>query len=124
MSTHNVPDPYAALGVPRDATRAEISHAYRDLLRATHPDTRDEGVASVQNASFAQALGAYAVLRDPQRRAEYDRHHPYSTPARGRSTPGRSMRPETPSPTQETHAATPAGPPIQAGPVYWRPSVR
>ena len=36
-------DLYDVLGVPRDATQAEISHAYRTLLRRYHPDTRMPG---------------------------------------------------------------------------------
>ena len=34
------PDLYAILEVPPSATQAEISHAYRALLRRHHPDTR------------------------------------------------------------------------------------
>ena len=34
------PDPYLVLGVSPTATQAEITHAYRDRLRAHHPDTR------------------------------------------------------------------------------------
>ena len=33
-------DPFAVLGVASDATRHEISHAYRQLLQRHHPDTR------------------------------------------------------------------------------------
>ena len=33
------PDPYLVLGVSPTATQAEITHAYRDRLRAHHPDT-------------------------------------------------------------------------------------
>jgi curved DNA-binding protein CbpA len=36
----NRDDPHAVLGVARTATPAEISHAYRDLLRRHHADTR------------------------------------------------------------------------------------
>src|SRR4030095_13045867 len=34
------PDLYAILGLAPSATQAEISHAYRSLLRQHHPDTR------------------------------------------------------------------------------------
>jgi DnaJ-class molecular chaperone len=33
-------DPYLVLGVSPSATQAEIAHAYRNRLRAHHPDTR------------------------------------------------------------------------------------
>ena len=39
MTTKRI-DLYAILGVPPDATLAEIGHAYRSLLRRHHPDTR------------------------------------------------------------------------------------
>lgn len=65
-------DPYATLGVSPTATQAEIGHAYRCQLRAHHPDTRH--VASADDDDrFRQILAAYALLRDPQRRAEHDR---------------------------------------------------
>ena len=34
-----LPDYYAALGVPADATTAQIKKAYRKLARQHHPDT-------------------------------------------------------------------------------------
>ena len=33
-------DPYATLGVPRDATPDQIAASYRALVRALHPDSR------------------------------------------------------------------------------------
>ena len=36
-------DLYAILGLNRNATPAQISHAYRTLLRRYHPDTRTPG---------------------------------------------------------------------------------
>lgn len=65
-------DPYALLGVSPTATQAEITHAYRRELRAHHPDTRSAG-NSDGDERFRQILAAYALLRDPSRRAEYDR---------------------------------------------------
>jgi len=67
------PDPYLVLGVSPTATQAEITHAYRDRLRAHHPDTRH--APSPQNADeyLRQVLAAYTLLRDPARRADYDR---------------------------------------------------
>ena len=56
------PDHYATLGVPPDATMAQIKKAYRKLARQHHPDTNpgDPGAAdTVQNH--------HRSLRDPDR---------------------------------------------------------
>jgi curved DNA-binding protein CbpA len=69
-------DLYAVLGVPPSATQAEISRAYRALLRRHHPDTRpqdDESQRIASDATLHQVLAAYAVLHDPDRRRDYDR---------------------------------------------------
>jgi curved DNA-binding protein CbpA len=67
------PDPYLALGVPPTATQAEIIHAYRTHLRAHHPDTRPARSAHTADEHLRRVLAAYALLRDPARRADYDR---------------------------------------------------
>lgn len=64
-------DPYLVLGVPRDAGQADIAAAYRVLVRTLHPDTGD-----ADPERFAAVLAAYRLLRDPRRRAAYDRDHP------------------------------------------------
>ena len=71
-------DLYAILGLDRYATQAEIAHAYRTLLRRHHPDTRTDGDPSqdaVSDAALQQILTAYAVLRDPDRRTDYDQRY-------------------------------------------------
>jgi curved DNA-binding protein CbpA len=60
------PDPYAELGVPRDASASEIKLAYRAKAKATHPDAGGDG------DGFKRASAAYALLSDPGRRADYD----------------------------------------------------
>jgi curved DNA-binding protein CbpA len=67
------PDPYLVLGVPSSATQAEIIHAYRTQLRAHHPDTRPSPSSHTADERLRQLLAAYAMLRDPARRAAYDR---------------------------------------------------
>jgi DnaJ-class molecular chaperone len=66
-------DPYLVLGVSASATQAEIAHAYRHRLRAHHPDTRHTTSSHEGDEHLRQALDAYALLRDPARRAAYDR---------------------------------------------------
>ena len=62
-------DLYAVLGVSPDASQNQIGHAYRRLLRAHHPDLDPDS----DSAALAAAVAAAAVLRDPARRAAYDR---------------------------------------------------
>ncbi|MFC0111775.1 J domain-containing protein [Kibdelosporangium aridum] len=65
-------DPYRVLGVAPDATAAQITASYRAKVLALHPDTRPE---TAEPARLADVLAAYALLRDPQRRAAYDAKH-------------------------------------------------
>ena len=60
---------YEVLGVPRDATQDVIKSAYRKLARKFHPD-----VSAVADAEtrFKELGEAYAVLKDPEKRAAYD----------------------------------------------------
>jgi molecular chaperone DnaJ len=63
-------DFYAALGVPKSATSAEIKKAYRSLARELHPD-KNPGDAKAE-ARFKDVSEAYDVLSDTTRRKEYD----------------------------------------------------
>src|SRR5436190_17167974 len=63
-------DYYKVLGVPKDATEAEIKKAYRKLARENHPDA-NRGDAKAEER-FKDASEAYDVLGDPKRRKEYD----------------------------------------------------
>jgi DnaJ-class molecular chaperone len=100
-------DPYAVLGVSPKATQAEITHAYRGHLRDHHPDTRSPKSNSGADERLRQVLQAYALLRDPRRRATYDRaHHPHQDSG--------------PVQIAVTHHHTAADqPPLRAGPVRW-----
>jgi curved DNA-binding protein CbpA len=67
-------DPYAVLGLPPTATPDEITHAYRRQVRAHHPDTRTtRHTIPPADEQLRRVLAAYALLRDPERRARYDR---------------------------------------------------
>jgi curved DNA-binding protein CbpA len=70
-------DPYAELGVSRDASSEEIRRAYRRVARRHHPDVnRDPGGP----ARFAAAARAYEILNDPAARARYDNRFPGPAP--------------------------------------------
>jgi molecular chaperone DnaJ len=62
-------DYYEVLGVPRDADIKVIKDAFRQLALKYHPDRNKEPGASER---FKEIAEAYAVLSDPQKRAEYD----------------------------------------------------
>jgi len=64
-------DPYALLGVPPAASAAEIRLAYRQRAMLWHPDRNRHADAE---ETFKRIRSAYEVLRDPARRADYDRH--------------------------------------------------
>src|SRR6476659_6017813 len=64
-------DYYDLLGVPRGADDAAIKAAYRKLAKEHHPD-RHNG-CSDKEAHFKAINEAYDVLKDPQKRAAYDR---------------------------------------------------
>jgi curved DNA-binding protein len=75
-------DYYAILGVPRDASAEDIKKAYRKLARKYHPDVSKEKNAEEQ---FKEVGEAYETLKDPEKRAAYDRLGTYQ--------PGQDFRP-------------------------------
>ncbi|HWL91804.1 MAG TPA: molecular chaperone DnaJ [Actinomycetota bacterium] len=64
-------DYYSVLGVPKNATAAEIKKAYRKLAQQHHPDTR-QGDADAEDR-FKEISAAYDVLGDEGKRKAYDR---------------------------------------------------
>lgn len=64
-------DYYELLGVSRAADDATIKSAYRRLAKEHHPDRK--GGCKQSEAHFKSINQAYEVLKDPQKRAAYDR---------------------------------------------------
>ena len=65
-------DFYSVLGVQRAASDDEIKKAYRKLAMQYHPD-RNNGSREAEE-KFKEITEAYDVLRDPNKRAAYDRY--------------------------------------------------
>ncbi|MET7610017.1 molecular chaperone DnaJ [Streptomyces seoulensis] len=63
-------DFYKVLGVPKDATEAEIKKAYRKLAREFHPDANKGNTRAEER--FKEISEANDVLGDPKKRKEYD----------------------------------------------------
>ena len=63
---------YTVLGVTRDASDEDIKKSYRRLAMQWHPDKN--GGAKEAEEKFKEITEAYDVLRDPQKRAAYDRY--------------------------------------------------
>jgi curved DNA-binding protein CbpA len=101
------PDLYVLLGVAPDADRREVARAYRRRLREVHPDTRDRlsDGPDPAHADLRALQEAYAVLRNPARRARYDAQRraaqkPTEAPATGVAVPVR-VRARRPPPARD-----------------------
>lgn len=65
-------DFYEILNIPRTASDDDIKQSYRRLAMQFHPDKN--GGSKEAEEKFKQIIEAYDVLRDPQKRAAYDRY--------------------------------------------------
>ena len=94
-------DPYAILGVRKDASAAELKAAYRRLARQRHPDA-DPGNPWAED-EFKELAAAYDLLSDPGRRAGFDRAQQGFQAARTkrRPEPAAKERPGRESPRRE-----------------------
>jgi DnaJ-class molecular chaperone len=64
-------DPYAALGLTKSASDADIKKAYRKIARSCHPDLKPDDAKAEEKFKIASA--AYDLLKDPETRAKFDR---------------------------------------------------
>lgn len=87
-------DHYATLRVAPDADGGVIRSAYRALMRRYHPDVNGSDSAVARAKAINEA---YACLRDPERRALYDRDR-MADPAADGAPPPRRSKPFSPPP--------------------------
>ncbi len=66
-------DYYELLGIERNATEKDIKSAYRKLARKWHPDLHPAAEKKQAEEQFKRINEAYEVLKDPDKRARYDR---------------------------------------------------
>lgn len=64
-------DYYETLGVAKDAGESELKSAFRKAAKKYHPDANPDDDTAEQK--FKEVNEAYEVLKDPQKRAAYDR---------------------------------------------------
>ena len=65
-------DYYKTLGVPQNASQADIQKAYRELARKYHPDMNPDDKTAKKK--FQQIQAAFDVLNNPEKREMYDRY--------------------------------------------------
>ncbi|MEO6578236.1 MAG: J domain-containing protein [Candidatus Limnocylindria bacterium] len=74
MSGRRTLDPYAVLGVTRDASPLQVARAHRQLAKRHHPDLH---AGAVEEADRMRRINeAWFILSSPGRRLDYDRSHP------------------------------------------------
>lgn len=65
-------DPYAILGIEKEATASQITSAYRKAALKCHPDKVSAEDREAAHAKFQEVAFAYAILSDERRRQRYD----------------------------------------------------
>lgn len=74
-------DPFALLGVSREATLREIKDAYRRLAKELHPDRNPGDEAAAER--FKEVNVAYDLLTDPEKRGRWERERASRGPRGG-----------------------------------------
>lgn len=82
-------DYYELLGVSRDVSDSDLKKAYRKKAVKYHPD-KNPGDATAE-AKFKEISEAYDVLKDPDKRAAYDRYGHAAFKQGGMGNPGGGM---------------------------------
>ncbi|MFE4545509.1 J domain-containing protein [Arthrobacter sp. NPDC056727] len=115
--TSHPPDHYAVLQIPHEASQQEIARAYRALMRRHHPDVA--GGEAVP-AELELVMQAFAVLRDPKRRAAYDREVLAAAPGEPAGAQQHARKPQDVPVRVIRHRE----PPLRVTPVRWESGPR
>mmetsp|Transcript_17811 Transcript_17811/g.44987 ORF Transcript_17811/g.44987 Transcript_17811/m.44987 type:complete len:290 (+) Transcript_17811:92-961(+) len=65
-------DPYQVLNLSKDAGSSEIQKAYKKLALKWHPDKNPDNQERAEKM-FKEVQEAYELLKDPQKKSDYDR---------------------------------------------------
>jgi curved DNA-binding protein CbpA len=99
----NAVDPYAVLGVARDASPLQVARARRRLAKRFHPDLHPGEDVSER---MRRVNDAWRVLASPLLRSEYDRQHPAAgTPRSGHWAATRPVPRAQPTPSSDAWAS-------------------
>ena len=79
-------DYYQVLGVPKNATAAEIKKAYRKLAQQHHPDANPGSPQAEER--FKEISAAHDVVGDPDKRTQYDQVREMAASGFGSGGPG------------------------------------
>ncbi|KAI7747822.1 hypothetical protein M8C21_013237 [Ambrosia artemisiifolia] len=85
-------DFYDTLGVPKNATASEVKKAYYGLAKKWHPDANKDDPEAERR--FQEISKAYEVLKDEEKRAQYDQlgHETFEASANGAGPDPRHWR--------------------------------
>ena len=86
-------DYYSTLGISKTASASDIKKAYRKLAMENHPDKGGD------SNKFAKITEAYEVLKDQQKRSNYDQF--------GTADPQQNFNPHTRTSVSYTHLTLP-----------------
>ncbi len=100
MHARRTLDPYATLGLSRDASALQVARAHRRLAKRHHPDLHEGADEADERMRLINE--AWAILSNPTLRGEYDLAYPDAgTPSTGHWGASRApIRPVAPSSTR------------------------